>query len=274
MVPIYKKGGIDKIQNYRPINLLSPLAKVFEIILHENLQLLINEHIVKEQHGFLKDRSTISNLSVFTNSASLAIDNKQQLDVIYTDAEKAFDKVSHKLQLNKLIHFGLSKKAFELLKSYLTDRTCTVRIGNKTSDAFTVTSGVPQGSNISPLLFILFVNDLPECIMHSECLLFADDFKIYKNVASESDCIDLQSDLTNVMTWFTNNKMFLNIEKCSFVSFTRKSTRINFEYPIHSETLTESRAIKDLGITFESNLRFNLHYRNMVNKASNAGFSH
>lgn len=267
VVPIYKKGGIDKIQNYRPINLLSPLAKVFEIILHENLQLLINEHIVKEQHGFLKDRSTISNLSVFTNSASLAIDNKQQLDVIYTDAEKAFDKVSHKLLLNKLIHFGLSKKAFELLKSYLTDRTCTVRIGNETSDAFTVTSGVPQGSNISPLLFILFVNDLPECIMHSECLLFADDFKIYKNVASESDCIDLQSDLTNVMTWFTNNKMFLNIEKCSFVSFTRKSTRINFEYRIHSETLTESRAIKDLGITFESNLRFNLHYRNMVNKA-------
>ena len=267
VIPLHKKGNTSEVENYRGITILNPIAKAFEYLLCDSIFNFVQNRIVQQQHGFVPDRATVSNLCVFSNYASNAIDSRKQMDVIFTDAEKAFDKVSHNLLLNKLINLGFSRNSITFFQSYLSNRPNSVRIGKELSEKYVATSGVPQGSNISPLLFTIFVNDLPECVKNAECLLFADDFKIFKVISSESDCIALQNDLDSVTHWFSKNKMFLNINKCFTMTFTRRINNLNFQYKINDEVLTRSDHCKDLGVTFQSNLRFNLHYQAILSKA-------
>lgn len=268
VVPLHKKGDTCNVSNYRPISIINAISKIFETILYKFIAQNVSKDIVPQQHGFIEGKSTVSNLLVFTNFISRAIDNGQQLDVIYTDAEKAFDKVSHCLLLEKLINFDFSETAFKLMKSYLEMRPYTVRIGKELSEEYIATSGVPQGSNMSPLLFSIFINDLPNCITrNSECLLFADDFKIFRIISSDMDCLDLQTDLNNVSAWFAKNKMYLNIDKCCSMKFTRKQNIISFDYTINSSTLNTTEQVVDLGVTFQANFTFNKHYEQITKKA-------
>lgn len=190
-----------------------------------------------------------------------------QMDVIFTDCAKAFDKVDHQILLNKLVHFNFSKKAYMFLKSYLTCRPQKVKVGKSLSKLFIASSGVPQGSNLGPLLFVMFINSLPECIVKSNCLLFADDFKIFKIITSKQDCVDLQNDLDSVTSWLTENKMYLNIHKCSSMTFTRRTNPIHNEYTINNMVIVKKNEYKDLGVQLQSNMKFNTHYKNIVNKA-------
>ena len=265
--PIHKNGNKGNITNYRPISLLNILAKIFESILYSKIVTLVHNKISDCQHGFVSDRSTVTNLSVFSGFAFEAIKNKNQLDVIYTDCAKAFDKVNHEILLTKLVHMGFSRNAFEFVKSYLYLRPQVVRVGRVQSDKFIATSGVPQGSNLGPLLFIIFINDLPNIVGGSDCLLYADDFKLFKSIADKKDCEQLQSDLDSVSAWFKASGMTLNIEKCAVVSFTRKVYYFTDDYYINDMKIERKNEIKDLGVNFQVNMKFTNHYNYIVNRA-------
>lgn len=268
ITPIYKNGSVNNIDNYRPISLINAVAKVFERILFQDIFDNIEAEISRFQHGFIRDKSTVTNLCNFTEHAYEALEQGSQLDVIYTDCSKAFDKVDHGILLNKLItEYGFSREAYNLVRTYLLDRPQVIKISNFNTNAFTATSGVPQGSNLGPLLFIMFINSLPEVLQHSVGLLYADDFKIFKKVTCDQDCVELQMDVSAVEDWFSDNRMQLNTQKCSTVTYTRKIQFTQYLYQINGTSINRNTEVRDLGVDFSSNLKFNRHYENCTNKA-------
>ena len=169
-----------------------------------------------EQHGFVEKRSTITNLAYFSQFVSEAIDRKSQVDVIYTDFQKAFDQIDHFILLNKLHHFGFTQSLLSLLESYLFNRVQFVKYRNFHSSNFSPTSGVPQGSNLGPLLFLLFINDIVDEI-HCEKLLYADDMKLFFEIIPVGNCLALQSDLDQLLEWCKENRLTLNMSKCNII---------------------------------------------------------
>lgn len=264
--PILKSGKKSEIVNYRPIALISVFSKLIEIILSDIIFEHVRTSISEFQHGFVRSRSTVSNLSVFTQHVSKSLDSRNQIDVVYTDFSKAFDRVSHKRLLRKLFKFGLSNVLVSLLESFLTNREYYVEYEGLRSFSFTATSGVPQGSNLGPLLFILFINDILGIIC-SHKLLFADDLKLFKEVSCVLDCSLLQDDLNRLSRWCVENELPLNIEKCKTMTFTRKLTPITFHYKISNLNLTRVTEARDLGILFDQKLTFSSHIKNITSSA-------
>lgn len=260
IVPVPKKGISNDIKNHRPIAILSTPAKVFESIIYNRLFSHIKKYISDYQHGFFPKRSITSNLINFSQSCSVNIDSNKQVDVIYTDFEKAFDKVDHLTLLAKLNFYGLNDSLIHFFCSYLHERRQYVSYEGYISEEQIVGSGVPQGSNLGPLLFIIFINDIQHYVKHSEMLLYADDLKLFKTIERLDDCHKLQQDIDSLIIWSSKHLKF-NTNKCSVVSFTRKTPQfqITFDYEMNNEKLLRKSSIKDLGITFDSKFTFNDH---------------
>lgn len=189
--PVFKRDDSKNVENYRPISILCNFAKTFEAVLYDRIYNSVKCIISPEQHGFMHKRSTTTNLACFTQYVSQSIDKRGQVDVIYTDFQKAFDQIDHYVLIEKLSRIGFSSKLILLMRSYLFGRNQHVEYLNIKSRQFSPTSGVPQGSNLGPLLFLIFINDLTETIS-CEKLLFADDMKIFYTINSINDCISLQ----------------------------------------------------------------------------------
>ena len=181
-----------------------------------------------------------------------------QVDVIYTDFQKAFDEVDHEILLRKLDSLGYSEALLELFKSYLKDRRQYVVYKGKSSDFFGCPSGVPQGSNLGPYLFMLYISDIHSAINNSSCLLYADDLKLYREIKDERDQHLLQKDLDQIAEWSDMNKLPLNINKCGKMTFTHKSKThlIMTEYNIKQIKLKSYEKVKDLGVILDSKLYF------------------
>lgn len=256
--PVYKSGRKDNIENYRPISIISNLSKVFEIILYNRIYPLISRQLSQYQHGFVSKRSTVTNLFIMTQYISECLDKGGQVDVIYTDFSKAFDSLHHNILISKMKAFGFSKDATDFLKSYLTDRIQFVSYNGYKSDKYFQTSGVPQGSNLGPIMFLMFINDLCENITTGR-LCYADDLKLFSSINVESDCYRLQNQLKYVQTWCDENELSLNANKCQILSYTRKKNIFHFPYIIKGSNLKRVNVTKDLGVTFDQKLTFNEH---------------
>ena len=187
----------EHVQNYRPISLLCIVSKVLErCILNnilEHLQEIMNDH----QHGFMPGRSSTSQLVGVLDKIGKVLDRGEQIDVIYLDMTKAFDKFNHELLINKLRRFGfktnlLKQTYYYWFQSYLYHRRQQVTVLGSTSSSLPVTLGVPQGSILGPTLFLLYVNDLPDAVTSSTIATFADDTKLFKRIASNTDSNKLQ----------------------------------------------------------------------------------
>ncbi|GBN84643.1 putative RNA-directed DNA polymerase from transposon BS [Araneus ventricosus] len=267
IIPVFKKGDVQDCKNYRPIAILSPMSKIFESIIHKRLFHQVKNLISPSQHGFIPKRSTATNLFCLINKIISSFQIGSQLDVIYTDFSKAFDSIDFRILLNKLHGLGFHVNLTDWLHSYLCNRSLYVYFNNAVSREFSGTSSVPQGSNLGPLLFILFINDLTSVFKYSECLLFADDLKLFSSMNSNLDAVLLQSDLDCLFKWCTVNKLHLNIEKCSILSYTRKSQPLNHVYKINDLVLSRSDSVTDLGIIFDTKLDFSQHINSMVSKA-------
>lgn len=173
--------------------------------------------------------------------------------MLYTDFKKAFVRVNIRILVNKLYQFGIRGRLLAWFYSYLSNRSTKVVFNGHWSDAFCPQSGVPQGSILGPLLFLLFINDLP-IRLKSENTLFADDLKIYSKINNTDDCIRLQEDIDRLSSWCALNDLELNISKCFAMNFSYKRYRTELSYKIGHNTLEEVTYIKDLGVWFDSKL--------------------
>ena len=258
VTPVHKKGNKSRVENYRPISILSNFSKIFEQVIYSSLYHNTKQHLSQDQHGFMVGRSTVTNLASLTQYASEILDNQGQVDVIYTDFSKAFDSIDHRCLINKLDHHGLSNDFLALLRSYLSNRVSFVSYNGFQSHNFSMSSGVPQGSNLGPLLFNLFINDL---LLSLSCpvLAYADDIKIYTSIVDSSDVLNLQENIDIINKWCHSNKLNLNVNKCYVMTYSRKlSPNVN-NYKIDNSTLQRVSNIKDLGVLFDSTLSFALH---------------
>lgn len=265
--PIFKSGDAANVANYRPISILNSFSKIFEKLIHKVVFTQVKNQISSEQHGFFHKRSTLTNLLEFSENLSNCLDGNGQIDCIYTDFSKAFDKVNHSILIDKLNSFNISKRLQHWLSSYLVDRLQFVRFIGYKSNPITPSSGVPQGSILGPLLFLLFINDISKKLKCKH-LLYADDLKIFKSIHSIQDCIDLQEDLTHLQRWCDHNCLHLNLRKCMVITYSRKKiNKILFDYSIDTIYLMRVESIKDLGVTFDSKLKFDIHVDTICRKA-------
>jgi len=218
VIPIFKSGDRNNVRNYRPIVIQSTIAKVYESIILDHLYFHPKQCIYPEQHGFLSGRSTISNILEFQDYILKAFFDGDQVDCIYLDFSKAFDKIIRRLLIAKLKAYGVRGPLLEWLDSYLKGRTLIVKFGGSLSRAFSVLSGVPQGSHLGPLLFCLFMNDIGSVILC--CFLeYADDINIFNRIRDQRDYEVLQQTLVNIVNWCHANAMDLNESKCYVLSF-------------------------------------------------------
>jgi len=263
--PIHKGLDPSNILNYRPVSLLSILPKLFEELVSKKIIPILNSCIINEQHGFISSRSTTTNLLILTEDLFNALSSGDQVDVIYTDFSKAFDTINHKILHSKLRSYGICDPLLSWLYSYCTDRIQFVKYKNFYSESFRVSSGVPQGSHLAPILFLLYINDIT--LPHSKMLLFADDLKMYRIIKSNHDYDLLQSDLNSLSNWCKLNNLSLNASKCKYMSYTRSRSFIASIYNIDGVQLEQVQVIKDLGVLFDKKLTFNNHVTFIKNKA-------
>ena len=267
IIPLYKSGPRNDVSNYRGISKLSCVPKMFEAIVTDHISFYCKSLITPRQHGFIKGRSTNTNLIEITSTIVNNFENRSQTDVIYTDFSKAFDRVNHKMLIKKLDLLGLPTWLLKWISSYLCNRTQRVIFKNKRSDEIKVTSGVPQGSHIGPLLFILFINDVCDYIQHSSILLYADDCKIYKSIENTNDSSLLQEDLNSFNEWCRCNKMSLNVKKCFVMSFSRDLNTQFYDYTFDDVLVNRTSAFTDLGVLFDPKCTFCNHIDLITSKA-------
>ena len=278
VVPVFKKGSKDDVTNYRPISLTCLVMKIFERILKDELLQLTSDLLDERQHGFLKNKSCTTNMVYFTDNISSAINNPNthSVDVIYFDFSKAFDSVNHDLILEKLKYkFGIDGRFLNFIKNYLRNREQSVVIENCKSPSLPVLSGVPQGSILGPILFVLFINDLPSSLnAGTDIALYADDTKIWRPIASEEDHIILQSDINTLLEWSIINKMNFHPSKCKAVSVHNRPSpldmlpSVRFCYHLGDVLLEYADNEKDLGVIINPSLCFSEQQDALVAKAN------
>ena len=271
VTPIHKKGSKKLAGNYRPISLTSQVCKVLERIVREHLTNHLDEHnlITPRQHGFVKNKSCQTNLLETMEDWTRALDNGSNLDVIYLDYQKAFDTVPHGRLIEKLRAYGVQGKLLDWIKSFLTGRSQQVIVGNSSSTWGSVPSGVPQGSVLGPILFILYVNDLPS-LVKSSLTMFADDTKLYRPIRDESDTTALQQDLNALSDWSEKWLLKFNAAKC--VVLHCGATNPEAAYSMkqadgHEKVLGKTEVERDLEIYIVNTLKPTTHCRRAANKA-------
>src|SRR5437867_6276867 len=215
VTPIFKKGNTSSVANYRPVSLTVIFGKTLERIIKGKIEEFLNANssITKSQHGFSKGRSCLSNLLVCNDSVVRMIDEGSAVDIVYLDLQKAFDKVSHDKLMKKVRELGIEGKVADWIENWLTNRVQRVVVGGVHSDWKEVTSGVPQGSILGPILFSIFINDLERNLMN-DVLKFADDTKVWGKVDNVEDVSKMQEDLNRLGLWSEKNLMPINVSKC------------------------------------------------------------
>ena len=265
VVPVFKKGNKEDVSNYRPISLLCVVSKVLERCVLNHVKTHLDDSFSDCQHGFLSGRSTVTQLLSFYHGVGKTLDKGMQTDIIYLDLAKAFDSVSHRRLIFKLSHYGISDSVIRWFESYLKDRSQCCIVHGSASDSLPVLSGVPQGSILGPILFILYINDLPS-IVDNTLVLFADDSKCSKAITSPEDCTSLQEDLNNVHSWSQDWKLRFNFSKCEVLSVTRNKNPVTYNYSLGTDNLAQVLSQKDLGVTITNNLKWDTHINNTISK--------
>ena len=218
VTPIHKAGDPSIFSNYRPISVLPVFSKILERLLHSRLIKYFNEKeiLTDSQFGFRKGYSTEIALSYTIDRITSELDNKNNVIGIFLDFKKTFDTVNHDILLRKLSHYGVRGNANQLLRSYLSQRTQSVILNQVTSDSDSIDCGVPQGSILGPLLFIVYLNDFHNALTHRFPLMYADDniFISGKGIDAMSNQCNLE--LINISNYIKSNRLSLNIGKTCY----------------------------------------------------------
>ena len=267
VVPIYKNGGRDDPGNYRPVSLTSVPCKVLESIIRDTLMTHLQTEglLADAQHGFRPGRSCATQLLLAYEEWSGMIEKGEPVDVLYLDLAKAFNTVPTRKLLNKVKAHGIDGKILRWIEAFLVGRQQRVIVGGSHSGWGPLTSGVPQGSVLAPLLFLLYVNDLPD-VLNSRIKIFADDSKLYRSVSVPADSFAMQVDLDAALQWADEWQLTFNANKCKVLHIGRLNR--HHVYTMKGTELEETAVERDLGIHMDAELKFRQQAAAAVSKAS------
>ena len=267
---LLKKGNPCEPSNYRPVSLTCVACRILESIIADHLNLHLDEMIFEGQHGFVRKKSTVTQLFETIESYVDFLDDNKLVDVVLVDFKKAFDSVCHNKLLSKLECYGIKGNLLAWIRNFLQDRTQRVCIDGFLSDKGEVLSGVPQGSVLGPLLFLIFINDLHkyadlQCVVK----LFADDCKIlfgFKPNSQNEDLNSLQKSLNAMAKWAEYSQMQIQPSKCGVMYLGRNNQKRNYYFG--DELIPEVNEVRDLGVIFDHKLSFEAHINTVVKSAS------
>jgi len=258
VVPIHKKGKSDECENYRPISILPTLSKIFETLLKvKTMNFLVKSSVLNaSQHGYMKQKSTNTALLDVIETITEAFDQKEKIQISCCDLSKAFDAVDHGILIRKLEFYGIRGMPLELFQSYLSDRCQSVCWKNVLSAENLVSRGVPQGSILGPVLFIIYLNDLPNNVTSFRACLYADDTSFVNKCGKNQDLqVFVNKTLDEAKFWFNSNNLILNEKKTQQIKFQTK-------------TDNECVSIRFLGVFLDSNLKWSTHIDELSKRLS------
>ena len=266
---IFKKGDKSDPSNYRPISLTCIICKVLESIIYDHIvqHMVKNKLFSKSQYGFISKRAAALQLLNVLEIWCNILDEDGIIDDINMDFQKAFDTVPHRRLLGKLESYGIQGDTLGWIQAFLTGRKQRVTINGHSSEWTDVKSGVPQGSVIAALLFVIYINDLPENIK-SHLYLFADDCKFFRQIISSEDTSIMQKDLDMLLEWSNTWLLKFHPGKCVTLRLSRHKLDEKHTYHLGENELENVEEVKDLGIIVDNNLKFQKHISSKVNKAN------
>ena len=270
VTPIPKSGDLSLVSNYRPISLLSLISKILERIIHNKIShfLYSNNLLSNCQFGFRPQSSTQEALLSVTNSWHQMLTKHHQVVTIFFDVRKAFDSVPHNHLISSIAEIGISGSLLKWLSDYLTGRKQQVVLDGITSESVPVTSGVPQGSILGPLLFNIFMNSISNLSFsqNTRLIMYADDILLYKPVDSIADIQNLQQDVDLVLSWMQSHGLTPNISKTKLMPITRSKSVLPINISIYGNAISHCKSVKYLGVIISSNLTWSEHITSICKK--------
>ncbi len=274
VTPIFKEGDKTDRNNYRPISILPIVTKILERAIHNQLYLFLCNHnlLANCQSGFRKFHSTMTTLIHVTDYLQENADRGNGTGMLFLDLKKAFDTVDHDLLIEKLRKYGVAPSSLAWFRNYVKDRKQIVELGDTRSDWENIKTGVPQGSILGPLLFIIYINDLPKAVKRCQVTLYADDTALYIS-SRKADEIQkwLQEDLVNLKDWFDFNKLTLNLKKTKFLQFSSSRKKPDFKdvkISLDQESVERVEVFKYLGVWLDEKLNFSEHIHQISKKVN------
>ncbi len=273
VIPIFKSGADNLFSNYRPISVLPVFSKILERVVYERLLNYLNEYniLLNNQYGFRKNHSTSLALIHLLDKITTAFDEKKYTIGIFLDLSKAFDTVDHEILFEKLAHYGIRGSALEWIKSYFTNRQQYVEFNSTCSSLSKIKCGVPQGSILGPLFFLIYINDIANSSSIAEMILFADDTNVFFSDSDLSRLITvINSEMKNLSEWFFANKLSLNIKKSNYIIFTPRQKRQTLDplLEINNHRLERVKETSFLGVILDENLTWKSHISYVASKIS------
>ena len=256
--PIFKKRVRNKAENYRPISLTSIVCKLMESFVKDSIMNHMRaENILSlKQYGFINGRSTTTQLLSYLDKCIDTIVSGRVVDTIYFDFAKAFNSVPHKRLLGKLKSYSINRKVLEWIKAFLSTRSQIINVNGVKSDQATVLSRIPQGSVLGPILFVKYINDLPK-VVKCRTYLFADDTKIFQQITTKEDALQLQSDINSLEQWSQKWLLTFHPKKCHVQTLGKFYNITHIEkYSLYRRETEHVFEQKDLGVILDAELKF------------------
>ena len=271
ITPIYKnKGSRHLPENYRPISLTAILSKIMEKFIRDKLvEHLLDENLLStKQYGFISGRSTTTQLLFYLDECIKIITDGGVVDSIYLDFSKAFDTVPHRRLIGKLEAYGIRGNLLNWISAFLQNRTQEVVVNGSKSVASQVISGIPQGTVLGPILFVVYINDLLDSIT-SDGFMFADDTKIFRRITTRDDALKLQEDIGKLEDWSNVWQLHFNHDKCHVLTMGKfENIQHAHRYVVYNNEIDHVFEEKDLGVTIDSDLRFEEHIARKIRVAN------
>lgn len=267
VIPLHKKGAMSDVSNYRPISLLSVFSKIFEKVMHSRFKNYFNKYNIlhENQFGFRKGHSTTDALISSLDYINMSTKSKKFIIGLFCDISKAFDTVNHDILLKKLEFYGIRGAVLNWVTSYLYNRVqCTV-VNNVKSDLEHISCGVPQGSVLGPLFFLIYINDIINIDDEIKIILFADDTNIFITASDMTALFRKANEICNKLyNWYNSNKLSLNLDKTHYIIFNPGKLLINLSLTIGSHAIKRESHTTFLGVTLDEYLTWNKHIESLV----------